>query len=250
MKRFAPALVLLAAVLAWWGASTQVSPILLPSPVDVADAAWAERERLAQATWVTTRSSLLGLALASLLGLGGAVAFLRVRWLEAGFYPLALLLQTVPIIAIAPLLVVWLGYGSPVAVTTAAIVCFFPILTAANLGLRSADPAEVELLRLYGASWLQELRLLRWWSGLPFLFTGYRTAVGLSVIGAIVGEFVGSNGQPPCLGNLVLRSAGAADTALTFAAIGASTGVALVLFGAVRLLERASIGRWHAGSRT
>ncbi|MCP4807490.1 MAG: ABC transporter permease [Proteobacteria bacterium] len=250
MKRIAPLGALAAALAVWWAVSTQTSPLLLPSPADVAEAAWTDRARLAEATWNTALASLAGLGIASVFGVGGAVAFLRVRWLEAGFYPLALLLQTVPIIAIAPLLVVWLGYGTPVAVTAAAIVCFFPILTAGNLGLRSADPAEVELMRLYGASWFQELRLLRWWAGLPYLLTGYRTAVGLAVIGAIVGEFVGSNGQPASLGNLVLRSAGAANTGLTFAAIGASTLVALVLFGAVRLAEARLIGRWHSGSRS
>lgn len=246
--RALPAAVAILAIAAWWILATRLPPVLLPTPPEVALEAWAQRDRLVSATLTTGLSSLIGLGIASLVALSGAVAFQRSRWLERSLYPYALLLQTVPIIAVAPLLVVWLGYGTPVAVTTAAVVCFFPVLTAGNLGLRAADPAQVELMRLYGASWLQELWMLRWPSALPYVFTGYRSAVGLSVIGAIVGEFVGSNGSPACLGNLVIRSAGSANTPLTFAAIAASTLLALLFFGAVRALEARIIGRWHPGS--
>ncbi len=247
MRRALPLAVALLLLLAWSLASRSISPLLLPGPGAVLAALGEHGHRLLEATWTTASSSLLGLALASIFGLGGAALFLRSRWVELALYPYALLLQTLPIVAIAPLLVVWLGYGRPVAVVTAAIVSFFPVLTAGNLGLRATDPAQVELLRLHGATWWQELRILRLPASLPYLFAGYRTAVGLSVIGAIVGEFVGSNGLPPSLGNLVLRSAGSADTALTFAAVGASTLLALLLFGGLRVLEHLSIGRWHGG---
>ena len=220
--------------------------MLLPSPTDVARAAWDGRETLLRSTWSTAGAALLGLAMAAVVSMVGAVAFLRSRWLELAIYPYALLLQTVPIVAIAPLLVVWLGYGTPVAVATAAIVSFFPLLTAGNVGLRAADPASVDLLRLYGASWSQEVWRLRLPGALPYLMSGLRTAVGLSVIGAIVGEFVGSNGHPPSLGYLVLRSARSAETAMTFAAVAASTALALALFGAVQAIEHRAIGRWHA----
>ncbi len=245
MRRLLPLGVAVLVLGAWALAARSISPLLLPGPAAVVAAIAEHGPRLAEASWTTASSSLLGLLLASAFGLGGAALFLRSRWIEAALYPYALLLQTLPIVAIAPLLVVWLGYGRPGAVVTAAIVSFFPVLTAGNLGLRATDPAQVELFRLHRASWWQELRLLRVPAALPFLFAGYRTAVGLSVIGAIVGEFVGSNSLPPSLGNLVLRSAGSADTALTFAAVGASTLLALLLFGAVRGLERLTIGRWH-----
>lgn len=228
----------------WW------PPVLVPSPWEVARTAGVEAPRLALATWGTAQAALAGLALASLGGGLGAVLFLRSRVLEAALAPYALLLQTVPIVAIAPLLVVWLGYGAPVAVATAAIVSFFPILTSATAGLRATPPEQVELLRLYGASWGQQLRLLRLPGALPWLFTGLRTATGLAVIGAIVGEFVGSNGAPPTLGYLVLMSTRSARTDLSFAAIGASTALALTLYGAVRLVERRAIGPWHPGGET
>lgn len=233
------------ALAAWWVAALRLPEVLLPGPLEVATAAWRAREQLVEATLQTGIASLLGLLLAVAVGISGAVLFLRSRALEAALYPYALLLQTVPIVAIAPLLVVWLGYGRPVAVATAAIVSFFPVLTSANVGLRSTSPEHLELLELYGAGFWAQLVKLRFPAALPHLFSGLSTAVGLSVIGAIVGEFVGSNGQPASLGYLVLRSARSADTGVTFAAIFAATGLALLAFGSVRLAERRIIGAWH-----
>lgn len=243
--RLLPGLVALLALLGWWALSQRVAEVLLPSPWQVAEAAWDQRSRLAEATLWTARSAGLGLAAAAAVGFGGAVAFLRSRWLEVALYPYAVLLQTVPVVAVAPLLLVWLGYGPPVAAVTAAMVSFFPLLTAANLGLRAPSTAQLELLRLHGATWWQTLWLLRLPAALPFLFAGLRTAVGLAVIGAIVGEFVASNGDPPCLGNLVVFSARSARTATTFAAIACATVLALGAFGLVRWLEARVIGPWY-----
>lgn len=248
MSRWLPVATAVVFVGAWAALASTLPEVLLPGPGDVLAAAWSDPGRLGEATLWTAAASLMGLLIAFVGGLAVAVAFQWSRALEAALYPYALLLQTVPIVAIAPLLVVWLGYGLPVSVATAALVSFFPILTGASVGLRAVDPEHVDLLRLYGAGWWQELVKLRLPWSLPYLFSGLRTAVGLSVIGAIVGEFVGSNGQPGTLGYLVLRSARGADTATTFAAIGASTALALLLFGLVRALEARVIGRWHAGA--
>lgn len=245
MRRLLPALGALSVLLVWGAAAMNAPPALLPSPHEVLEAAWAARATLAQATWTTGTCAVAGLAVASTLGLLGGVLFLRSRWLEAAFYPYALLVQTLPIVAIAPLLVVWLGYGRPVAVAAAAIASFFPVLTAAHMGLRAASAAELELLSLYGASWFQTLWKLRLPAALPFLFTGLRTAGGLSVIGAIVGEFVGSNGQPPSLGFLVLRAARTAQTGQSFAAIACATALSVALFSLARAVERRAIGPWY-----
>jgi len=229
----------------WALAATRLPEVLLPGPDDVLQGVIVHHERLAAATWTTLQASLGGLLIAVVAAACGATLFLRSHWVEVALYPYALLVQTVPIVAIAPLLVVWLGYGLPVATVTAGIVAFFPLLTSANLGLRSADPAQLELLQLYGASWTATLVKLRLPAALPFVFSGLRTAVGLAVIGAVVGEFVGSTGHPPCLGYLVLQSARSADTALTFATIFVTAGLALGLFAAVRAAERRIIGPWH-----
>ena len=247
MKRLLPALAAALALVAWHLLAILVAqPVLLPSPGDVIQAMGSHRAELSLAVGQTAMASIGGLALAGVFGVGGAVAFQRSRWVEAALYPYALLVQTLPIVAIAPLLVVWLGYGMPVALVAGAIAAFFPILTSTNLGLANASAERVELLRLYGASWWQELTLLRLPGALPQVFGGLRSAGGLAVIGAIVGEFVGSNGQPPSLGFLVLRSARAADTGLSFAAIGCAALLALAIFGVLRLLQWRVIGAWAA----
>jgi len=234
-------------VIVWAAASTQVNPVLLPSPLGVAEAARTHAGALFQATLTTGGAALAGLAVASALGVGGALLFQRSPVAERALYPYALFLQTLPVVAIAPLLVVWLGYGAPVAVGSAALVSFFPVLTSAHAGLAAADPDQVALLRLYRASWWQEMRQLRIPGSLPYVFAGLRTAAGLSTIGAIVGEFVGSNGFPPCLGYLVLRGMRAAETGLIFAAIGCAALLATVFFAAVRWLGARLVGRWHPG---
>ena len=248
-ERLLPLVAAFAAVAAWAALAARLPPVLLPSPPEVAAAALDHRATLAQATLQTGIASVGGLGVALAFGVLGAVLFHRSRALELALQPYALLLQTLPVVAIAPLLLVWLGYGTPVAVASAAIVSFFPLLTATHLGLRAAEPAQVELMRLYGASWTQELLKLRAPAALPWFFGGLRTAAGLSVIGAIVGEFVGSNGAPPSLGYLVLRSARAADTGLTFAAIACSALLALTFYAITRSLQRRFTGRWHAGGR-
>ncbi len=235
------------ALVLWSLLAARAPAVLLPSPLEVAEAAIREREALLRAAASTGQAALLGLAVASALGLLGGVAFTRSRLLEAAFYPYALLIQTTPIVAIAPLMVVWLGYGLPVAVATAAIASFFPVLTAADVGLRSTEPEQLELLRLYGAGFWQTLWKLRLPAALPYLFAGLRTAGGLSVIGAIVGEFVGSNGAPPSLGYLVLRAARTAETGLSLASVLAASALSLAIYGTVRVCERWVIGRWHAG---
>ena len=242
-----PALSAGLALLTWSALASRLPPVLLPSPAEVLAAGWRARETLGQAALSTGLSALAGLGIATLGGLAGGVLFLRSRWLEAAFYPYALLIQTMPIVAVAPLLVVWLGYGRPVGVAAAAIASFFPVLTAVNVGLRSAEPEQVELLQLYGASWLQTLWKLRFPASLPYVFAGLRVAGGLAVIGAIVGEFIGSNGQPPSLGYLVLRAARTAETGLSLAAVLSATALSLLLYGAVRVAERWVIGPWHAG---
>lgn len=244
---FLPVLGALSVIVLWAMAASQLPPILLPSPAEVAQVAWAQRDDLLLATWQTGTCALAALAIAAVGGLAGGVIFLRSRWIEAAFYPYALLIQTLPIVAVAPLLVVWLGYGSPVAIASGAIASFFPILTAANVGLRAAEPEQVELLELYGASWTQTLFKLRFPAALPYLFAGFRVAGGLAVIGAIIGEFIGSNGVPPGLGFLVLRAARTAEMGLSVAAILCATALSLGIFGSVRAAERWVIGRWHAG---
>lgn len=245
MKGGVTALALAAGGLAWHLAARRAGPLLLPTPAAVAAALGRDADRLAEATLQTALAAGLGLVAALALGVGAAVAAWASDVLRRALLPYAVLLQVIPIVAIAPLLVVWLGYGRGVSTTTAVIAAFYPVYSAASTGL--AAPAEelVDLLRLYGAPRWRELVDLRLVAALPALFSGVRSAAGLAVIGAIVGEFVGSNGVPPTLGQLVVYGARAARLDLSFAAVACAAGLALALHGAVRLAEARAVGRWY-----
>lgn len=232
-------------VVAWHLLARRVGPILLATPGDVVHALVLERSRLLEATLHTALAGVGGLLLAVLLGVTAAMVAWASRALGAALVPYTILLQVVPIVAIAPMLVVWLGYGTPVALTTALIAAFYPVYAAASTGLRAPTQDLVDLFHLYGATTAQELLLLRLPFALPALFAGLRTAAGLAVIGAIVGEFVGSNGAPPTLGWLVVFAARGARSDLCFAAIACAALLALALHGVLRYAERRAIGHWY-----
>ena len=247
MKRIYPILAALVGLAGWTLLAQRYEAIILPSPLEVSEAATGMYSEILEATWWTAAASLTGLGIGLILACVFAVLFVRFRWLELALYPYAVILQTLPVIAIAPLLVIWLGYGLGVSCATAALVCFFPLLTSLHLGLNSTPSDGVALFRLQNASFRDTLLKLRMPYALPYLFTGLRSGVGLSVIGAVVGEFVGSNGSPSSLGYLTMRKLRSAETAEGFALIIASGLLALTLFLLVRLLERRVLSNWHTG---
>lgn len=225
-----------------------VSPLVLPAPSAVASAAFERAPILLPALWTTARSVLVGLALSTIVGVGAAIALASTRWVERAFYPYAIFFQTVPIVAIAPLLVIWFGYGPPAVVAAAFIVSLFPVIANTLAGLQSVDPDLRDLFRLYGASRLATLRKLAFPWALPNILTGVRIAAGLAVIGAIVGEFVGGGG----LGLVVLGAMREQRTDLVFAAVLYASALGLALFAAVDLACRVTLRRWQrhdAGER-
>jgi NitT/TauT family transport system permease protein len=220
----------------------RVSPLLLPPPSAVVRAAWTQSGILLPALAATTRSVLLGLAGSSVAGILAAVGLSRSRWVERAFYPYAIFFQIVPIVAIAPLLVIWFGYGVRAVVAAAFIVSVFPVIANTLAGLLSVDPALRDLFRLYGGSgWARLVKLELPWA-LPYVLTGLRIAAGLAVIGAIVGEFVGGGG----LGVVVLEAMRQQRTDLVFAAILNASALGLALFAAVNGASRLALRRWHA----
>ncbi|MEC7240049.1 MAG: ABC transporter permease subunit [Myxococcota bacterium] len=247
MKRLYPLIAALLGLAGWTLLAQRYEAIILPSPNEVFRAGHGIFGELLVATGWTAAAALTGLGIGLLLACTFAVLFVRFRWLELALYPYAVVLQTLPVIAIAPLLVIWLGYGLGVSCATAALVCFFPLLTSLHLGLTSTPSDGVALFQLQNASFRDMLLKLRIPYALPYLFTGLRSGVGLAVIGAVVGEFVGSNGSPPSLGYLTMRKLRSADTAEGFALIIASGLLALTLFLIVRLLERRVLSSWHTG---
>jgi NitT/TauT family transport system permease protein len=227
-----------------------VPAYLLPPPSAVAAATFHHRGVLARATLTTSEAAFYGFALSAVLGVLVGVAIASARWIQRALYPFTVFLQTVPLVAIAPLLVVWFGFGiRPVAVA-AFIVSVFPVIVNTVTGLRSVDPALLDLFRLFRASRFARLVKLELPYALPSVFAGLRVAAGLAVIGAVVGEFVASYaGDDAGIGMLALTYARESRTDRLFAAVGLASLLGLVLFAAVNLTSRMALRRWHASEQ-
>lgn len=253
LRRAAPPLLAALTGLLAWEVLTRglhVEPWFLPPPSTIAQASFAARRELWIATLTTGATAVSGFLLSGATGVVLAVLLSRSRLIERGFYPYALLLQTVPIVAIAPLLVVWFGNGPRAVTASAFIVSLFPVVAATLSGLRSVDPALHDLFTLYGASRLQRLVSLELPSAALSIATGLRVASGLAVIGAVVGEFVAgvSEGRPG-LGIVVMAANRQLLTPLLFGAVFCSTLLGLCLFSLVGLGARLYLGRWHVAEK-
>jgi len=219
---------------------------MLPSPATMCRTVLAELAMISAPTWVTMREAYVGFLLA---GIGGVlVGLIMSRWrlMERGLYPYLIILQTVPIVAIAPLFVVWLGPGAVTNTVVAAMIALFPVAANALAGLKSTDRNLVQLYTMAGAPPRVRLLSLRLPSALPAILTGLRVAAGAAVIGAIVGEFVaGVGGGQGGLGYVITESAVRLRTPELFLAVLAACAVSLLLFGVVVLVERRLLIRWH-----
>jgi NitT/TauT family transport system permease protein/putative hydroxymethylpyrimidine transport system permease protein len=244
MRNWLPPLVVVVALLGLWELAAQwdwiadalnIQPFLIPAPSDIAQSLYEDRELLASDAWVTAKEVLLGFALAALLGFAFAVVMHASDLLRRAFYPLLVASQTVPVVAIAPVLVVWLGFGIGPKLAIVALVCFFPITVNTLDGLRSVDPEMTRMMRSLDASRAQSLRRVEIPSALPFLLSGAKIAAVIAVIGAVFGEWSGSDEG---LGHLILVAQGQLQTARVFAAIVVLSAMALLLFGVLALLER------------
>jgi len=253
LRLVAPPIVAFVCVVALWHVlvrAMHVQPFLVPAPLDVLRAAFAERALLVSATLTTASSAVAGFVASAIVGVVAAIVLASSRAVERAFYPYALVLQTVPIVAIAPLLVLWFGVGPRAVMASAFVVSVFPVITNALAGLRSVDPALRDLFALYGASRTSRLFRLELPWATPYVATGLRIACGLAVIGAIVGEFVaGFAENSPGLGIVVLTAYRQLRTDLLFAAVGASALLGLAMFGVVSGLAWMRLHRWHASAR-
>ncbi len=212
-----------------------IEPFLVPAPSDIADSLIDDRALLLDNAWVTAQEVLLGFAIAAVCGFAFAIALHLSDLLRRAFYPLLVASQTVPVIAIAPILVVWLGFGMGPKLAIIALVCFFPITVNTLDGLRSVDPELPRMMRTLDASRGQTLRRVEIPSALPFLLSGAKIAAVISVIGAVFGEWSGADEG---LGHLILVAQGQVQTARVFAAVAVLSALALILFGALALIER------------
>lgn len=218
---------------------------LIPAPSEVIRSLIDDRVELAVAAWTTLSSALAGLLLSFTTGTLFAIALSSSDLARRAFYPYAVFFQTVPIISIAPLLVIWFGFGQPTVIASAAIVSVFPIIASTLLGLKSTEPALIDLFTLYSASARQMLYRLKIPFALPQIFSGLRIASGLAVVGAIVGEFIGGGG----LGSVVDSARTQQRIDRVFAAVLISALLGAVLVGAVNLISALTLGSWHTSER-
>jgi NitT/TauT family transport system permease protein len=223
-----------------------VKPFMLPRPTQVAVALVTEWRMLVPAALVTTLEIVLGFLIAAVIAVPLAVLLVSSRWIEATLFPLIVSAQLVPKVALAPLLVVWLGLGMATKLMVAFLLSFFPILIDMMIGLKSVETGKIYLARSMGASSLNMFFKIRLPSALPNLFGGLKIASTLAVVGAIVGEFIGANAG---LGNVLLIANSNYDTVTVFAGITYLTVIGILVFAAVAAIERLMIP-WHVSHRT
>ncbi len=213
----------------------RVSPVVLPKPGMVLDSLIENRRILISEGWVTLKECIHGFALAMALGIPIAVGLVSSRLLGLTFYPLLIASQSIPKVAIAPIVLVWLGTGIESKLAIAFLVAFFPIVVDTVTGLRATPRELLELAGSLRASWLQTFLKVQFPAALPFVFSGAKVAVTLTVIGAVIGEFIGSDEG---LGNLLLMANSQLNTPLAFAALVALSVLGIGLFVLVTLAER------------
>ncbi len=249
-----PPLVFFALLVAAWQAATtwwEIPAYLVPSPQRVLAEARANAPALLAATLMTAGGALAGFYLSLVAGIALGLLFSQSKIIERSIYPYAIFLQTVPIVAIAPLVVMWFGNGLGGVVAVSFILSLFPIVTNATAGLTTVDTALVELFQIYNASRWQTLVKLRLPNSVPYLVAGAKISCGLSVIGAIVGEiFAGYGAEGFGLGYLISMNTGKLNTAYAFAAVIASTLLSIAIFLKVIWVGRTILARWHIEAQT
>src|SRR5579862_7820907 len=249
MRKVVPPLILGLLLLGAWEATVDVFAIpsyLLPGPVIVARTLVTDWRTLAESWWITMSIALAALAAAVVLGVGLAVLFSASRWVERSFFPYAVILQVTPIVAIAPLIIVWVNDTSLSLLICAWIVAFFPIVANTTLGLNSADRNLIALFRLYGASPWQTLRYLRLPAALPYFLAGVRISGGLALIGAVVAEFVaGTGGAETGLASRILEAGYRLEIPRLFAALLLLSLTGILIFAALSWLSNALLAHWH-----
>ncbi|MDP1731138.1 MAG: ABC transporter permease [Devosia sp.] len=243
-----PVAMLLLAVLGWHVFVTvnQVPRYILPSPADVAGSLWNDWSILSPALLVTLRITFTALILALIGGVGLAIVLVQSKWIELALFPFAVILQVTPIIAIAPLLLIYTPDTQTALLICSFLVAFFPILSNMVAGLKSVDHNLLNLFDLYGASRWQTLVYLKIPAALPYFMAGLRIGGGLALIAAVVAEFAaGSAGQGSGLAFRLLESQYRLNIPRLFAALILLTGTGVAIFGFTSLVSWLTLRRWH-----
>ncbi len=248
-------LLVFAAILAVWQAMValnHIQPYILPGPRLVAQSAAERFPSLLQSLWITTEESAGGLAASILAGVLVSLVLAQWRPVRRLLYPYTILLQTVPIVAIAPMIINWIGAGIGAVMTVTFIICLAPIIANTTQGLISVDENLVHLFAMHKATRAQVLFKLRLPHALPSLFTGIRISAGISVVGGIIGElFAGSTrvGEGG-LGYAITYANNQMETSYMFALVAAASALGFAYFFAAMGLEWLALHKWHESNRT
>jgi NitT/TauT family transport system permease protein len=219
---------------------------ILPGPLLVAQTLWTDSASLLGALWVTLRIALTAIAAAVVFGIGFAVLISRSRWIEASLLPYAVILQVTPIVAIAPLIIIWVDHVFWSLLICAWIVAFFPIISNTVLGLHSTDRGLDDLFRLYNATPAQRLLYLQLPTALPYFLAGLRISGGLGLIGAVVAEFVaGTGGSETGLAFRILEAGYRLQIPRMFAALVLLALAGIAIYVALDRLSHLLLRRWH-----
>ena len=223
-----------------------IQPYILPDPLLIARTLVSDWHTLSGSLWITLSISLAALTAAVVMGLLLAVLFTQSKWLELSLFPYAIVLQVTPIVAIAPLIIIWADNVTVSLLICAWLVAFFPILSNTVIGLKSADSNLRDLFQLYKASPWQTFRYLLAPSALPYFMAGLKIAGGLSLVGAVVAEFTaGTAGRETGLASRILESSFRTEIPMMFAALLLVSLLGIVIFIVFAALSRAVLGHWH-----
>ena len=252
MKRYFPSLILLLVLLISWEATvklTDISTLVIPAPSAVLKVLWDGLVTgfLWRHIWVTGIAATLGFLLGCTIGFVCGVILAEVEPLRRLFWPYVLAMQVVPKLALAPIFIIWFGFGIMPTVVITALICFFPLLENTMTGLQVATPEKRELFKMLGARRWQTLIQLKIPSGLPIIMAGVRVAIVLALVGAVVGEFItGSEG----LGASIIAAQGMMDSTLMFALLIIITAMGLLFYHLTLIFERWLLGRGLKGKIT
>jgi NitT/TauT family transport system permease protein len=223
----------------------QIPPYQVPAPKDVVITLWQEWPMLLEQSVPTTVATIEGFLLSAAFGIPVAMMIAGSRTVESYVYPLLVFSQSIPKIAVAPLFVVWFGFGMLPKVLSAFLLGFFPVVVSAVQGFKSVEPDMLDLARAMEASRLQTFRMVSLPHALPAIFAGLKVSITLAVVGAVVGEFVGSNSG---IGFVLQRSIGTFELPTMFAALVVLALIGVILFWILDVIERLAIP-WHASQR-
>jgi|TARA_B100000767_G_C19739713_1_gene525613 NitT/TauT family transport system permease protein len=223
---------------------------ILPAPSDIFSSLIINYKDLLSSAFITLKITLLAFITASSLAVILAILFSQSRLIELSLYPIAVIFQVTPVVAIAPLILIWVGFDNAefAILILATIVAFFPVLANANLGIKSVNSNLHELFSLYGAGRYQRLIKLQIPFALPFILTGMKTSIGLSLIGTVVAEFVAGSGTSTGLAWRIIEAGNRLDVAKLFAALILLVILGIFLFLLMSYFEKLVLKRWHDSS--